>query len=289
MREVLRGTGHRKKDTVLRAFQLPRHFLTFDPAILVPMVPPPLLLPFGFLIHSLSLGKITGLYRYAVKGLSGDALDNVQLAPGETFPDDRRFALLKTKVSNAFDPEHPTWLHKENFLCAFTDPHLMAKYRASYSTHMTDQESDHQGMFLSLYERWNKDKVLGPLDLSTEHGRRDLANFFSIQSGTLVTCVTADHSRHQFGNTSSGWKQKRDTRTIHIVSESTVKALATAIGNDENMLSPTRFRPNIVVSGENLRPFSELDWIGKSIQCSSTLRMKVISKTVRCHASVLIH
>jgi uncharacterized protein YcbX len=61
-----------------------------------------------------------------------------------------------------------------------------------------------------------------------------------------------------------------------------VKALAAAIGSHENTLSPTRFRPNIVLSGENLRPFSEFDWIGKSIQNCSNLRMKVISKTVRC-------
>lgn len=245
---------------------------------------------FGVLIHGLSLGKITGLYRYAVKGLSGDTLDKVRLAPGETFPDDRRFALLKTTGLDEFDPQNPAWLPKENFLCSFTDPQLMAKYRASYSTQslLTDRESNNSGQYLSLYERWTKAKVLGPLDLSTERGRQTLATFFSLQSGTPITCITADTNphhndhRHQFGNTSSGWKQNRDTRTIHIVAECTVKALATAIGGDENMLSPTRFRPNIVLSGENLRPFSEFDWIGKSIHCSSSLRMKVISKTVRC-------
>ena len=142
---------------------------------------------FGLLAPCLALGKITGLYRYPVKGLSGDALEKVQLAPGETFPDDRRFALLKTAASHAFDPQNPTWLHKENFLCAFTDPQLMAKYQASYLTKVatTDKEPDgyKNGKYLSLNERFTNEEVLGPLDISTTEGRQALANFFPYNRG----------------------------------------------------------------------------------------------------------
>src|SRR4051794_28335798 len=37
--------------------------------------------------------KITGLYRYPVKGLSPEALEQVELSPGGTFPHDRRYAI----------------------------------------------------------------------------------------------------------------------------------------------------------------------------------------------------
>jgi uncharacterized protein YcbX len=127
---------------------------------------------------------------------------------------------------------------------------------------------------LSLFQRSTEQQVLDSIDLSTAEGRQSLASFFSKQSGIPLTCVTADN--HQFGNTSSGWKQKKDTRTIHIVNEATVRQLSSSIGVP---LDPTRFRPNIVLDG--VAPWAEFDWIGKTIQCG-TCRLEVISRTVRC-------
>ena len=228
--------------------------------------------------HSLAIGRVSGLYRHAVKGLSADSLEQVQLETAGSFPDDRRFALIKQESASKFDARDPIWIHKENFLCAFTDPHLMARYRASYSTIPTIHQSDSEGI-LTLWERSSNKQVLGPLDLSTEEGRQALADFFSRQAGIPLVCVTAEN--HQFGNTGAGWKQKGDTRTIHIVHESTVRALQEAIGKSDLTLNPTRFRPNIVLRGDAL-PFSEFDWVGKSLQCGSSLRLQVISKSVRC-------
>ena len=96
----------------------------------------------------------------------------------------------------------------------------------------------------------------------------------------------------------------RDTRTVHIVHETTVKALEDAIrqeqqqnSNDKDsptadgissqvLLNPTRFRPNIVLRGgddDDVKPFSEFDWIGQSLQLGgSSVRLRVIAKTVRC-------
>lgn len=240
------------------------------------------------LVHGLALGKVTGLYRHAVKGFSADSFHAVHLTSSSgTFPDDRRYALMKT--SSAFDPTNPEWLHKDNFLCTFTDPHLMARYRASYSMDMgmDDGKPNDEailtdgaaGKYFTLHDRISERKVLGPLDLSTEEGRQALADFFSEKAGIPLACVTAD--RHQFGNTSKGWKERKDTRTVHIVNESTVKALQAKIGDDNIALDPTRFRPNIVLQG-NTEPFSEFEWVGKSIQCGSSVQLEVISKTVRC-------
>ena len=224
----------------------------------------------GLLLYHLSLntppmvGRVTGLYRHAVKGLSADALETVVLGTSETFPDDRKFALLKLN-KEGFDPENPEWLHKQNFLCAFSAPELMAKYRASYSQQQ-----------LRLYERETEELILGPIDLSKSTGRKALADLYSKQSGVPLSCVTTAIKPHQFGNTSSGWKQRNDSRTVHIVNEATVRELSAAIGTP---LNPTRFRPNIVLNG--MPAWSEFDWIGKTIQCGST-SLQVISRTVRC-------
>ena len=271
--------------------------------------------------HVLSLmllalqGEIKGLYRHAVKGLSADSMDKVYVGTSETFPDDRRFALLKTEKTVTFSPEQPEWIHKENFLCSFSDPQLMAQYRAQYSLQVKkisseisssvdsygvpcdevimvpaaadDDDDTPSKKILELYERSTDQLVLGPLDLSTPQGQSELADFFSKQSGTPLTCVSADtgttdnsnsQHKHQFGNTGSGWKQRKDTRTLHIVNAATVRQLSERI---DVPLNPTRFRPNIVLDGP--APWSEFDWVGKTLLFGST-KLKVISTTVRCDA-----
>lgn len=56
---------------------------------------------------------ITSLNRYAIKGLSGDALPTVTLSGEDgTFEDDRRFALLYESSLDRFSGDDPGWLHK---------------------------------------------------------------------------------------------------------------------------------------------------------------------------------
>ena len=57
---------------------------------------------------------VTDLARYAIKGLSGDLLESVFIPAGgvQTFPDDRRYALLKEINQDKFDRTEPEWLHK---------------------------------------------------------------------------------------------------------------------------------------------------------------------------------
>jgi hypothetical protein len=99
-----------------------------------------------------NIGWVDGLYRYPCKGLSADTLKRVTLLqPGDTFPDNRVYALLKiddqiTKNAEGrnlssyvqdvkFDAENPQWIHKENFLCAFTAPKFLAQFESKYDHH----------------------------------------------------------------------------------------------------------------------------------------------------------
>jgi uncharacterized protein YcbX len=263
---------------------------------------------------SASLGTVTGLFRHAVKGLSADALTSVNFQQAnEAFPDDRRFALLYQKHQDKFQENDPKWLHKENFLCAFTAPKLFSRYEASYQLHQKlnslsegQSLSSHPSLltygnpadvvemidsavadrtvhrWLTLRERATNGLVLGPVDLSTASGREALADFFAIQSGQSVVCVAQQpeqqqHS-HQFGNTSSGVKLRQgDTRTMHIVNAATIRDITARTGV---RLNPTRFRPNIVIDG--VEPWSEFEWIGKQVQMGPSCQMSILTRTVRC-------
>ena len=309
---------------------------------------------------------ITGLYRYAVKGLNGDSLDRVIISkPYDTFPDDRRFALLyehtkndadkwysknnknnnnNTNNSNQQQQQPAEWLHKENFLCTFTNPELMATLDTNYycctsssqpsqevqlllptsnDHHRQQEESSYihqqQKRLLEIKDRATGNLLWGPQDLSTETGRLSLGDFFSQyqqqqqQSNNnnknhpkVVRCITADpqsvQQTFQFGNTSSNWKQRNDTRCIHIINANTVQQIAERCNIP--VLHPIRFRPNIIVGGKEedntngggggnggWEPWSEFDWIGKRLQVTTKsslpfttpMTLRIISKTVRCN------
>src|ERR1700734_3685069 len=59
--------------------------------------------------------RIEYLYRYPVKGLTAEALDEAEVEAGGAIPWDRAFALAHGDAG--FDPGNPTWLPKWNFLC----------------------------------------------------------------------------------------------------------------------------------------------------------------------------
>lgn len=250
---------------------------------------------------SMSSAVIRGLYRHPVKGLSADNLASVQIAnPYDTFPDDRRFALLYDNKADNFQESSPKWLHKDNFLCAFTNAQLLSKYEASYQIVFGDKSEQTYGLpcdrnseeetatkrILSLRDRTSNSLVWGPEDLATAQGRSSLSDFFSVQSGSALVCVTADannhQQKHQFGNTSKGWKQRTDTRTIHLINLNTVQQVAEKC--NLACLNPTRFRPNIVVEG--WEPWAEFDWIGKTLDIQTNhkdvIKLSIMSKTVRC-------
>lgn len=253
---------------------------------------------------SMTCAKVTDLYRYPVKGLSGDALERVLIRQsGETFPDDRRYALLERSHEDKWNGDQPEWLHKENFLCAFTEPALLSQFQSSYAIKSsapeisrglpcdaastdTGQQSSSSSTerLLSIAERSSGRPLLGPVDLAQASGRDELARFLCQQSGRDVTCVTAESSAHthQYGNTSSGWKQRRDTRTVHIVNRATIEAFSEKIGV---ALNPYRFRPNIVLEG--VPAWAEFDWVTTNrdkylVEPKSGLKLTVINRTVRC-------
>ena len=253
----------------------------------------------------MSTMQVISMYRYAIKGLSGDPIaapsltssnsSPLFLKPGETFPDDRRFALIKAPKKGDFDAEDPKWLHKENFLCAFTAPALMATFDTEYRI-VPNDDSDGEGKKkkreLTIWNRNHQnprsEHLLGPLDLSSPNDCETISSFFSSACGEpveLVSKASLEHT-HQFGNTRSGVKARYDTRTVHIVNAATIRQVSEKIGIS---LDPRRFRPNIVVDG--WEPWQEFEAVGKSIKCynpddeedsSNGLVFDVISKTVRC-------
>ena len=72
--------------------------------------------------------RVEAVYRYPVKGLSPEALEEVVLTPGECIPQDRRFALAQGDAP--FDPAAPSWLPKRHFGCLMANARLALLHTA---------------------------------------------------------------------------------------------------------------------------------------------------------------
>lgn len=203
-------------------------------------------------------GRVRSLYRYPVKGLTGERLKAVSLAPRETFPGDRIYAL--ENGPSGFDPGSPTWQPKSKFLCWMKNARLAA----------LDTRYDDASQTLTI--RRGGETVLQE-NLAADSGRRALEAFFETfmeeeKRGPIRLLQAPDHS---FSDLAS--------KVVSLINLSTLKALEDRLGRP---VHPLRFRANIYF--DELPAWSEHDLVGQTLAIGS-LRAKVVKRTSRCAAT----
>ena len=186
------------------------------------------------------MATVSDIYRYPVKGLSAEALSRVALAPGETIPFDRAWAI--ENGPSGFDPRDPKTLPKICFLMLMRNERL-AELATSF---------DEGTSALTI----RKDgAVVAEGRLDTEDGRRALEAFFRAFSaddlrGEPRVLAAPGHS---FSDTAA--------RVVSLINLETVRALGVALGAE---VHPLRFRGNLYA--KNMPAWSEFDWVGKRIK-----------------------
>src|SRR3979411_1653151 len=75
--------------------------------------------------------RVKSIYRYPVKGLSAEKLPGIVLAPGQTVPADRLYALQERP--SGFEPAAPAYIPKNRFLMLMRNERL-----ARLDTHFDD-------------------------------------------------------------------------------------------------------------------------------------------------------
>lgn len=202
--------------------------------------------------------RLTALYRYPVKGLSPERMQDVALDVGKTFPFDRAYA-IENGVSG-FDMAAPSYFPKIKFLM------LMKQERLAELT--TSFEDDSHVLTVS-----RDGKLLVSGCLQTEQGRADIEGFF----GTYC----ADEMRGEPKVLHSDEFSFSDVpeKCISIINLQSVRDLERKIGKS---IDPLRFRGNVYIDG--IPAWSEFDWAGKTIQ-SGAVSLSVFSRIQRCAAT----
>ena len=197
-------------------------------------------------------------YRYPVKGLNAEALEEVEVFPGQALPWDRAFALAQG--DSGFDPANPVFLPKSNFMCLLKNARI-AGLRAAFDAH---------DALLTIHAPDGTSVAASPL---TEAGRAAIRDFLCRFLGDEARGAPEFHyvPGHVFGD------QRRPA--ISLISLPTLAQFERDIGAPRDLM---RFRANLYIRGGI--PWAEFDWIDRSLQIG-TATFRVVKRTVRCNAT----
>lgn len=204
------------------------------------------------------MAVVDSLYRYPVKGLSGERLSQVAVGVGETFPMDRAFAL--ENGPSGFDPAEPKWIPKVAFLCLMRNARL-----ASLSTRYDDKSKN----LVVL----RNDKIIAEENLGSTAGQERIQRFFETfmeteKRGPIRVLKSPGHS---FSDVAK--------KVVSMINLTTLSNLEDRL---EREVHPLRFRANLYFEG--MPAWSEHDLIGKKIRVGSTV-LQVVKRIERCAAT----
>jgi len=201
---------------------------------------------------------IATLYRYPVKGLGPQQLNEAELQVGQTFPLDRAWAI--ENGPGRFDPENPLPLPKIAFVMLMRNERLAA----------LETVFEERGNTLTIL-RNGRQVAKGALD--TTIGRQLIEQF--------VAAYMPDDLRGAPRIVSAPGHSFSDTgdKCLHIVNLASVRELERQTGKSIN---PLRFRANIYIEAE--RPWVEFDWVAGDIMAGEA-RLSVTARTERCAAA----
>jgi len=210
--------------------------------------------------------RVEHLYRYPVKGLSAESLEEVALTPGETVPHDRRFALAQG--DSLFEEDAPRFLPKVNFACMMKNGRVVL-VRSAFDPH--------EGT-LSLAAEGHD-----PLSArtGTPEGRAALGDWLIRFLGPEARHGTAPDGTPRaprFVEAPGHAFTDQSRKGISLLNLASLEAVETAIGR---RLDPLRFRANVYFSG--LPAWAEHDWVGQDLLLGGA-RVSVFKRTVRCPA-----
>jgi uncharacterized protein YcbX len=202
--------------------------------------------------------RIQSIYRYPVKGLTPEKLENARLEPGQTLPADRKYAI--ENGPSGFDPASPGYFPKTQFLMLMRNERL-----ATLDTRYDD--ATHTLAILGE----GRELVRG--DLSTKEGRLAIEAFFRrfMPSELRGPPKVLQAEGHSFSDVAA--------KVVSIINLASVAAIETVVGVP---VHPLRFRANLYVDG--WPAWHEFSLVGQELVIGDT-RLKVTKRIVRCAAT----
>jgi uncharacterized protein len=202
---------------------------------------------------------IQAIYRFPVKGLSGEPLGSTVLAAGQTVPADRIYAI--ENGPSGFDAATPAYFPKQRFLMLMRNERL-----AMLETHF--DEASHT----LLIRHDNREVVRADLRVAT--GRAAVERYFAAFCANELR--GPPKVLHAPGHSFSDVAQK----VVSIINLASVAEIEAAVGLP---VDPLRFRANLYVQG--WPPWQEFDLLNREIAIGGSARLRIVKRIVRCAAT----
>lgn len=215
----------------------------------------------------MTLGRLDSIWRYPVKGLPGQMLDAVTLAPGRPLPHDRRFAVAQGDAD--FGGMRPGWIRRSNFLQVANNAPLV---RLKVEHRPEDAHLAFTGEGVSFGG-----------DLTDAAEGEELADVLSavvggdaLRGAPRLVEIPPDLPPGSDGQSFA------DTAPPHvsIINLASVRDLGRRMGAD---LDARRFRGNLLIEAE---PWAEFDWLGRTLVIGD-VRLEVTKRIERCAATTV--
>lgn len=198
------------------------------------------------------------IYRFPVKGLSGEPLDAVPLVAGQGLPHDRRFAIARGDTR--LDPAAPRWLPKQRFVVLMRDAAL-----ARLACRI--------------------DLEAGTLELRAPGTPPCLAAFGTAGGRERIEAYVNDF----LGSRPEGrahWVEAAEVsftdvpqNCLSLINLESVRELEVHM---KRPLHPLRFRGNLYLRGAP--PWAEFDWVGREIRMGDAT-LRIPARIPRCAAT----
>jgi uncharacterized protein YcbX len=204
--------------------------------------------------------RIASLYRYPVKGLSPEPLEEASLEADAHFPGDRLFAI--ENGPSGFDPAAAEHLPKFKFLMLMRQERL-ARLKTRF---------DDVSQVLSISQGGH---VVAAGDLRTAAGREAIERFIAnYLAGELHGSprLLAAPSGFRFMDSRNGF--------LSIIDLASVGSIAAVAGRAA--IDPLRFRANVYVGG--LGAWGEFDLVGRRVALGDAT-LEIIKRIDRCAAT----
>ena len=199
---------------------------------------------------------LKSIYRFPVKGLSPEPLPHAALAPGQTVPGDRLYAV--ENGPSGFDPAAPKHQPKMRYLMLMRNERL-ATLRTRFDDASHTLTIDHDG----------REQVRG--DLRTADGRAAVERFFASFSADDPPKVL-NAPGFSFSDVAA--------KVVSIINLASVADLENHVGAP---IDPLRFRANLYVTG--WPAWHELDMVGRRLSIGNGVEVKITKRIVRCAAT----
>ena len=207
----------------------------------------------------LPMPVVSNIYRYPIKGLSPQRVNNVVLQAGQIFPQDRMFALARPR--SPIDAHVAKWAKKGLFVMLMLDEALAQLRCGPISTSTRCDFTVQQG------RNWHLARARTS---PSEKGRCDVESFFCELVPTLNGAPRLVRAE------SGGHFMDKPDNVVSVINLATVRSLEEQWGFE---VDPLRFRANIYIDGAE--PWEEFEWIGRDISIGDAV-LRVDRRNGRC-------